>query len=38
MDVALSEPLEVLALDKKVWPWPLPSSVQAWLALEQALS
>lgn len=38
VDVALSEPLEVLALDKKVWPWPLPSSVQAWLALEQALS
>lgn len=34
MDVALSEPLEVVALDEKVRPWPLPSSLQALVALE----
>lgn len=32
--MALSGPLEVVTLDKKVWPWPLPSSVQALVALE----
>lgn len=34
MDVALSEPLEVVALDKKVRSRPLLSSVQALVALE----
>lgn len=36
--MVLSVPLEVLALDKKVCPWPLPSSGQALVAPEPGSS